>query len=100
MNSFAKLKEWTKEEIHEQIINGDIDHDFICEYISSRDRVYNKLIDRVNELESVLKEIREYIFNTYDDVITAFAEDKPMTNFKARTELLEIIDKEIRGNNG
>lgn len=59
MSDFIKLKEYTKEEIHEQIINGEIDHDFICEYISQRDRVYNKLIDRVNELESIVEKIRE-----------------------------------------
>lgn len=90
MNSFLKLKEWTKEEIHEQIINGDIDHDFICEYISSRDRVYNKLIDRVIELESVLKEIREYIKNRYNYEQNVLTHTFDRDNIK---DLSEIIDK-------
>ena len=85
MKNLVKLKEWTKEEIHEQIINGDIDHDFICEYISSRDRVYNKLIDRVIELESVLKEIREYTKSHF----------KGMVADEEAQGLLEIIDKGI-----
>ena len=51
MNSYPKLKEWTKEEILNQIKNGEIDNEFIAEYISKRDRVYNKLIDVIDELK-------------------------------------------------
>lgn len=37
----------------------------------------------------------EYVKNTYDDVVSSFTENKPMTNFKTRKELLEILeDKE------
>lgn len=94
MNNFEKLKEYTKEEIHEQIINGEIDHDFICEYISKRDRVYNKLIDRVNELEGVIKEIREYIKEH-------IKEDSEYTNYmemrkEKYNELLQILDKGVQ----
>lgn len=47
----VKLKEYSKEDIHEMIINGEIDHDFICEYISKRDKVYNMLIDENEKLK-------------------------------------------------
>lgn len=60
MNSYPKLKEYTKEEIHEQIINGDIDHDFICEYISKRDKVYNELIDEIDDLQKKINKAKEY----------------------------------------
>ena len=94
MNNFVKLKEWTKEEIHEQIINGEIDHDFICEYISKRDRVYNKLIDRVNELESVIKEIREYINKKLTDVNLRYGVDNEFR--QEYDDLLQILDKGVQ----
>lgn len=47
----VKLKEYSKEDIHKMIINGEIDHDFICEYISKRDKVYNMLIDENEKLK-------------------------------------------------
>ena len=52
-----------------------------------------KAKDKIKQLKEVIEEVREYIKNTYDDVITAFTEDKPITNFKARKELLQILDK-------
>lgn len=55
----SKLKEYSKDDIHEMIINGEIDHDFICEYISKRDKVYNKLIDKVNELQQENKQLKK-----------------------------------------
>lgn len=55
----SKLKEYSKDDIHEMIINGEIDHDFICEYISKRDKVYNMLIDKVNELQEENKKLKE-----------------------------------------
>lgn len=54
----VKLKEYSKDDIHEMIINGEIDHDFICEYISKRDKVYSMLIDENEKLkrESKIKD--------------------------------------------
>ena len=52
-----------------------------------------KAKDKIKQLKEVIEEVREYVKNTYDDVVTAFTEDKPMTNFKARKELLQILDK-------
>ena len=45
------------------------------------------------QLKEVIEEVRKYVKNTYDDVVTAFTEDKPMTNFNARKEILQILDK-------
>lgn len=59
MTCFPKLIEYTKEELHEQIINGEIDHDFICDYISKRDKVYNQFIDKIDELMKENKKLQE-----------------------------------------
>ena len=58
-----------------------------------------KVIDERDELQERIDKVIEYIKNTYDDVVTSFTEDKPMTNFKARKELLEILKGENYENN-
>lgn len=45
------------------------------------------------QLETNRDEAIEYIKNTYDDVVSSFVKDKPMTNFKARKDLLEILER-------
>lgn len=52
-----------------------------------------KLQAKVNQLETNRDEAIEYVKNTYDDVVSSFAEDKPMTNFKARKDLLSILER-------
>lgn len=47
---FDKLKEFTKEELKEQLDNKEIDIDFLLGYTEKRDKVYNLLIDEVNSL--------------------------------------------------
>lgn len=53
-DSYLNIIEFTKEELQEQLDKGIIDIDFLLEYIVARDRVYNKLINRMNELEGML----------------------------------------------
>ena len=47
---FNKIKEFTKEELKEQLDNKEIDIDFLLGYTEARDKVYNLLIDEVNSL--------------------------------------------------
>lgn len=47
---FNKIKEFTKEELKEQLDNNEIDIDFLLGYTEARDKVYNLLIDEVNSL--------------------------------------------------
>lgn len=53
-DNYLNIIEFTKEELQEQLDKGIIDIDFLLEYIVTRDRVYNKLINRMNELEEML----------------------------------------------
>jgi len=55
---FEKIKEFTKEELYQQLDEGKIDIEFLFDYIVKIDEVYNKLIDRVNELEEQKKGLR------------------------------------------
>lgn len=54
MKNYENIIEFTKEELKEQLDKGIIDIDFLLTYVVTRDRVYNKLIDRINELEEIL----------------------------------------------
>lgn len=51
MNNIPKLKEFTVEELQEQLKDKKIDKEFLIEYIVERDKVYNQLIAEVNERE-------------------------------------------------
>lgn len=55
---------------------------------------YIKQLQQENaRLKDKIEKSIMYIKNTYDDVVSSFTEDKPMTNFKARKELLEILEE-------
>ena len=54
-------------------------------------RLYELLEKENARLKEKIEKSIMYIENTYDDVVSSFTEDKPMTNFKARKELLEIL---------
>lgn len=45
-----KVKEFTKEELLLQLMAGEIDTEFLLDYIVLINRVYNKLIDEVIRL--------------------------------------------------
>ena len=57
---FDNIKEFTKEEIKEQLDNKEIDVDFLLAYTEKRDKVYNLLIGEVNSLN---KRINKAIAN-------------------------------------
>lgn len=52
-----KVIEFTKEELYKQVEEGKTDIDFMIDYIVKINEVYNKLIDRVIELEGKLEMI-------------------------------------------
>ena len=56
-----KLIEFSKEELYKQYKSGEIDIDYMCEYISTRDRVYNKLIDNITQLDKENMSLRTRI---------------------------------------
>ena len=60
MSKFLKLEEFTKEDLLKQLEEGKIDTNFLLDYIIKRDEVYNKLIDRINELEERQDKALEY----------------------------------------
>ena len=55
-----KLKEFTKEELKHQFSTGEIDIDFLIDYIVKRDKVYNLLIDEIEEKDDIIDTIRRY----------------------------------------
>ena len=59
MSKHPKLKEFTKEQLIDQLDNGIIDIDFLCGYIAIRDRVYNQFIDKIDELEKENQELKD-----------------------------------------
>ena len=91
MNEKYKLnKEWldlliehkNNENVTFNLSNNDIR--ILLTYIEALQQENARLKEKIEK--SIM-----YIENTYDDVVSSFTEDKPMTNFKARKELLEIL---------
>ena len=56
-----KLEEFSVEELQKQLYSKKIDKEFLVEYIVKRDKVYNKLIDKLNDLERENQELRAKI---------------------------------------
>ena len=90
----SKLKEYSKDNIHEMIINGEIDHDFICEYISKRDKVYNMLIDKVNELQEKNNQLKDKMDKVFSRITLWKMEDITMETARVLDDLLEILKGE------
>ena len=71
-------------------IKQDLTKTIYIHYAEERDK--NDELEQENaRLKEKIEKSIMYIENTYDDVVSSFTEDKPMTNFKARKELLEIL---------
>lgn len=89
-----KLEEIPIEELEKQLKNKQIDKEFLIEYIIKRDSVYNKLIDKMNELEQENQRYKEVI----DKAITFINEE----NYKDETICvingIDIVDilKEVK----
>ena len=71
-------------------VKKDLTKIIYIHYAEERDKNY-KLEEKNARLKDKIEKTIMYIENTYDDVVSSFTEDKPMTNFKARKELLEIL---------
>lgn len=56
-----KLEEFSVEELQKQLNSKKIDKKFLAEYIVERDKVYNKLVDKLNDLERENQEYKEVI---------------------------------------
>ena len=78
---YEKLTIFEPEEIKILFENGELDIDFLSEYISKHNKVYNKLIDIANNV-TILKEELEVM--TLNDEILEITKDK----------ILQILEKE------
>ena len=99
---YPKLELFTERELKEQLKNGKIDTNFMIEYIVKRDEVYNKLIDKVNEQEQIIREAREYIENhslyeeEYDYDFEENIHLSGVNDTTAKKDLLEILDRNVK----
>lgn len=93
MNDIPKLKEFTIEELQEQLKDKKIDKEFLIEYIVKRDKVYNKLIDEVNKLEANRKKAIEYCNKTKEPYENHYGEsfDEYDWVVDIARDLLEIL---------
>lgn len=94
MKVLPKIKEFNKEELLKQFKNGEIDINFMCEYISKRDRVYNMLIDEVNFKNTGFNEIREYIIKNSHYNISDY--EYQLLDKRDITNILEIMYKYMK----
>lgn len=62
-----KLEEFTVEELQEQLKDKKIDKEFLIEYIVKRDKVYNKLIDKIDSMTESYETDAEAKFYEYVD---------------------------------
>ena len=77
------------------IINGEIDHDFICEYISKRDKVYNMLIDKVNELQEENNQLKDRMDRIFSRITLLKMEDITMETARVLDDLLNVVRGEL-----
>lgn len=91
---FPKLEEFTKEELYQQFEEDKIDIDFLFDYIVKRDEVYNKLIDRINELEEQKEGLRGTIESqtiTTQSILDRMVELKTFAETKKFKENFESV---------
>lgn len=61
MEKYIKLETVSKEGIKHELKMKRIDENFLIDYIVKINDVYNKLIDKVNEQDQIIREAREYV---------------------------------------
>lgn len=81
MDNIPKLKEFTVEELQEQLKDKKIDKEFLIEYIVKRDKVYNQLIDKIDSMTESYETDAETKFYDFVD--------------KHESKLQQKIDKAI-----
>lgn len=94
MEKYEKLLLFTEEELENQLEEGKIDIDFLIKYIVKINEVYNKLIDKVNEQDQI---IREAIEDTKSKIIfwKKYSPDNTM-EIRQLEGLLKILDRNVK----
>lgn len=90
---FIKLKEFTKEELKEQLDNKDIDIDFLLSYTEERDKGYNQLIVEVNSLYERIKVALEVL----EERQSIYSNEKRLKQLE-ETISIECVIEILRGN--
>lgn len=102
MNKLQNIKEFTKEELQEQLKNKKIDVDFLLDYTIKRDKVYNELINKVNELTKKNKSLLSNVKDQYETNkilagrlynAIAFVKEHYLTPTENETHLINKIDQ-------
>lgn len=88
MDKYEKLLLFTEEELENQLEEGKIDIDFLIKYIVKINEVYNKLIEKVNEQDQIIREAREYV-KTHSNNCVEYLD------VWETKELLEILDRNV-----
>ena len=94
--NLPKLELISKEGIKHELKMKRIDEDFLIDYIVKINKTYNKLIDKVNEQDQIIREAREFVKeHTYDESVdgdgTSLMFEKANGN-----DLLEILDRNVK----
>ena len=97
-----KLELISKEGIKHELKMERIDEEFLIDYIVKINETYNKLIDKVNEQDQIIREAREYVENhsLYEEEYDYDYEENiylsGIDDETAKKELLEILDRNVK----
>lgn len=99
MEKYIKLETVSKEGIKHELKMKRIDENFLIDYIVKINEVYNKLIDKVNEQDQIIREAREYVkrYRKIYDIDGSIEPKLDEFNILASPKrLLEILDRNVK----
>ena len=93
-----KLELISKEGIKHELKMKRIDEDFLIDYIVKINGTYNKLIDKVNEQDQIIREAREYVKNNIEFCKSDSQGAYDVCNIRISSDkkLLEILDRNVK----
>ncbi|MBQ7139961.1 MAG: hypothetical protein IJO32_00480 [Bacilli bacterium] len=93
MEKYIKLETVSKEGIKHELKMKRIDEDFLIDYIVKINEVYNKLIDKVNEQDQIIREAREFV-----NLRLKECEEYNCCGMQPeyKEELIEILDRNVK----
>ena len=86
-----KLELISKEGIKHELKMKRIDEEFLIDYIVKINKTYNKLIDKVNKQDQIIREAREY---AEKEMFYCLASGDNITVYIEK--LIEILDRNVK----
>lgn len=93
--NLTKLELVSKEGIKHELKMKRIDEEFLIDYIVKINETYNKLIDKVNEQDQIIREARELLNDNSERCKSALT--NPEHTIVSKHELLKLEINDIKG---